>query len=105
MVHKSDDNLKNSWILDSASSYHICSKREWFDTYEKSDGDSMVLVNDDEVKVAGIGTVKLKLHNGTMKMLSEVRHIPKLEKILISLGRLDSRGYGYSSRDRVMRVT
>ena len=90
MVHKSEDDLKNLWILDFANSYHICGKREWFDTYEKSDGDSMVLVNDDEVKVAGIGTVKLKLHDGIVKTLGEVRHVPKLEKNLISLGRLDS---------------
>ena len=40
-----------------------------------------------------------------VRTLCDVRHVPKVEKNLISLGILDSNGYGYKSVDRVMKVT
>ena len=31
-VLSSNDALSESWVLDSACSYHMCPKKEWFDT-------------------------------------------------------------------------
>lgn len=42
--------------------------------------------------VAGIGSVRLKLSNGSVKILLGVRHVPELKRNLISLGILDFSG-------------
>ena len=41
-------------------------------------------------KVIGIGTVRIKMHDGIVRNLKDVRHVPHLKKNLISLGTLDS---------------
>ena len=55
-------------------------------------------------KTVGIGTVKIKMYDGIVRMLVEVRHVPNLKKNLISLGALDSDGYKFSAEGGVMKV-
>ena len=43
-------------------------------------------------KVMGIGTVKVKMYDGAVRILTNVRHVPKLRRGLISLGMLDTLG-------------
>lgn len=43
-------------------------------------------------KVSGMGNVNLKVHDGTIRELKEVRYVPDLKKNLISLGMLDQIG-------------
>ncbi|MBA0779860.1 hypothetical protein Gotri_004050 [Gossypium trilobum] len=49
--------------------------------------------NDSSSKVISIGTVKIRMHDGTIRTLSDVRYVPDLRKNLISLSILDSKGY------------
>lgn len=56
-------------------------------------------------KVVGIGTVQIKMHDGIVRTLTNVRHIPKLKKNLISLGTLDSQGYKYSGEGGVLKLS
>lgn len=48
-------------------------------------------------KVQGMGNVKVKMHDGCIRVLSNVRHVPELKKNLVSLGYLERNGYGFSS--------
>lgn len=43
-------------------------------------------------KVAGIGTVRIKMFDGMIRTLSNVRHVSDMTKNLVSLGTLDSNG-------------
>lgn len=80
------------WILDSGCSFHMCPCRSWFtDLVEGSHG-SVMLGNDQVCKVMVIGTVKLKLIDGFIRILTEVRFIPQLKRNLISLGALEAKG-------------
>ena len=45
--------------------------------------------NDHTLKIVGIGTIKLKFHDGRMRTIREVRHLEGLRKNLLSLGQLD----------------
>ena len=45
--------------------------------------------NDYALKIIGIRTIKLKLHDGTARIIREVRHVEGLRKNLLSLGQLD----------------
>ncbi|KAH9655560.1 Integrase catalytic domain-containing protein [Citrus sinensis] len=52
------------WILDSGCSFHMCPNKKFFKTFESINGGKVLLGNNLACKVAGIGTVSLKLHNG-----------------------------------------
>ena len=45
------------------------------------------------------------MHDGIVRTLSNVRHVPDLRKNLISLGTLDSNGYKFSVEGGVLRVS
>jgi hypothetical protein len=58
--------------------------------------------NDATCTIIGMGTIKIKMSNGVVRTIEEVRHIPDMKKNLISLnlislGTLDSKRYSYKS--------
>ncbi|KAG8491520.1 hypothetical protein CXB51_014863 [Gossypium anomalum] len=93
LVSTSDNSkLKSEWILDSGCSFHICPNREWFSTYSSVEGGVVHMGNDSSSKVIGVVTVKVRIHDGTIRTLSDVRYVPDLRKNLISLSILDLKG-------------
>jgi hypothetical protein len=60
--------------------------------------------NDISCKVVGIGSIQIKMFDGTIKILTDVRHVPELRKNLISLGVLDTGGYKSIVQGGVMKV-
>lgn len=92
--------LYDAWILDSGCSYHMCPNRDLFYTYESYNG-----VNDAPCKVIGIGTIKIKMFDGVVRTLRDVRHVPALKKNLISLGMLESKGCTFSAKDGAFKVS
>ena len=80
-------------VLDSAYSYHMTPKKDQFDIYKPYNGGMVQMGNDATCPVIRIGTVKIKIFDGVVRVLSNVRHVPDLRKNLISLGVLDDLGY------------
>lgn len=66
---------------------------------------SVLMGDDSTCEIAAIDTIKIKMFDGTIRTLSDVRHIPSLKKNLISLSTLDNKGYKYSGRDVIVKVT
>ena len=60
--------------------------------------------NDHPCRVVGIGSVRIKMFDGVVCTLTNVRYIPKMKKNLISLGVLDSYGHRWSVLDGVLQV-
>ena len=60
--------------------------------------------NNMSCNVVGIGKVRLRMWDGSVKVLENVRHIPDLKRNLISLGMLDTKGYSYKSQGGVLKV-
>ena len=85
-----------SWILDSGCSFHICPNAHWFETLNEASG-SVVLGNNQVCDIRGIGSVRLKFENNSVKTLSDVRYIPEVKRNLISLGMLEVRGCSFES--------
>ena len=48
--------------------------------------------NNASCKVMGIGSVRVKMFDGIVRLLRNVRHVPDMKKNFISLGALDSNG-------------
>ncbi|KAE8685445.1 hypothetical protein F3Y22_tig00111098pilonHSYRG00167 [Hibiscus syriacus] len=93
MLSISMTQLTDAWILDSGCSYHITPNREWFSTYKPVNSGSVYLGDDRCCNIVGIGDVRIKMHDGSVRTLSGVRHIPDLKKNLISLGTLHKNGF------------
>jgi hypothetical protein len=51
----------------------------------------VLMGNSNLYKVVSVGTIKIKLHDGKIRRLTGVRHIPDLSKNLISLGSLEKK--------------
>nr|GEW47794.1 uncharacterized mitochondrial protein AtMg00810-like [Tanacetum cinerariifolium] len=66
---------------------------------------SFVVGNDSPLKVVGIGTIQIKMYDGVVRTLADVRHVPDLKKNLISLGVLDSKVFKYTSENGVLYVS
>ena len=81
--------LSDFWILDSKCSYHVCLCKEWFDIYKPYDANIVLMGNDAGYKAIGISIIKIKMYDGIIKTLGDVRHILELKKNLISLGTFD----------------
>lgn len=56
--------------------------KEWLDTYKPCNGGS-VLMGNDAVCKAGISTLKIKMFDGIVRILGNVRHVSDLRKNLI----------------------
>jgi hypothetical protein len=104
-VSLSTDGLNNSWLLDSACSFHVTPHRNWFDTYRSINCGSVRMGNDATCTIIGMRTIKIKMSDGVVRTLEKVRHIPDMRKNLISLGTLDSKGYSYKSENEIMKVS
>ena len=53
----------------------------------------------------GVGSVKIKMFDGVIRTLRDVRHVPKLKNKLISLGVLDSCVHMFTSLSGVLKVS
>ena len=61
--------------------------------------------NDATCTIIGMKIIKIKMSDGVVRILEKVRHISDMRKNLISLGTLDSKGYSYKSKNRIMKVS
>ena len=95
----------DAWIIDSGYSYQMCPNRDWFTTYQPIEGGVVLMGNNISCKVVGIGSIRIKMHDGVVRTLTNVRHILDLKKNLISLGTLDSQRYKYCAEGGVLRVS
>ena len=94
----------DEWLCDSACSFHMCFRKEWFFNFTELDGGVVYLVDNQPCKIAGIGSISLKNHDGSTRVLTDVRYIPKLEKNLISLGTLESKGFTIIMQNGILKV-
>lgn len=99
----SDSYAGGRWILDTGATFHISTSKDAFSTYEKHSG-SVLMGNDHACQVMGIGTVRIKMFDGIVRTLTDVRHIPEMKKNLISLSTLDKKGFRYSAEGGVLKV-
>ncbi|KAL5763276.1 hypothetical protein ACOSP7_019540 [Xanthoceras sorbifolium] len=94
----------NVWIMDSGASFHMTSRREWFHHYETFSGEPVYSCNDHALKIVGIGTIKLRMYDGTVHTIQEVRHVKGIKKNLLSLRRLDDLGCKVEIEKGIMKI-
>ncbi|KAG8490339.1 hypothetical protein CXB51_015583 [Gossypium anomalum] len=100
-----DSKVSEEWILDSGCTFHISPNRDWFTTYETVSEGVVLMGNNTSCKIAGVGTIKVKMFDGVVRTLSDVRYVPELKRNLISLSTLDSKGYRYTAESGVLKIS
>ncbi|KAG8474542.1 hypothetical protein CXB51_031315 [Gossypium anomalum] len=99
-----DSKVSKEWILDSGCTFHMSLNRHWFTTYETVSEGVVLMGNNVSCKIAGVGKIKVKMFNGVVRILSDVRDVPELKRNLISLSTLDSKGYRYTAESEVLKI-
>ena len=97
-------NGKSNWILDSGNAYHLCKNKEMFSTYVVCDGGLVWMANNMANKVVGKGSVRFCMADRKSLTLTDVRHVPSLQKNLIFIGVLDSKRCSFETSGRTLRV-
>jgi hypothetical protein len=93
------------WLLDSGVSSHMCLHRNWFSTYQSIDDGVVFMGNDFSCKIVGVGSVQIRMHDGSVRTLTDVRHVPELRNNLVSLGVLDFAGYRCTTQGGALKVS
>ena len=65
----------------------------------------MLVGNDDKCKNIGKGTIQIKMHDGVIRTLFKVRHVPDLKKNLISLGTWENHECKYAGENGIMKIS
>ena len=84
-----EDVQKSKWIINSGCTFHMSLVKSYFSDYHEYDGAMVMIGNNAVCKVIGMGNIHIKLHDGTVRLIRQVRHVPDLKRNLISLGMLD----------------
>ena len=82
----------------------MCPHKHWFVTYEKKFSGNVHMGNDAPSKFIGIGYVQIKMHDGVVRTLTEVRHVLELKKNLVFVGVMDSKGFSCWVEGKVMQI-
>ena len=91
------------WKMDSGASFHIYRDVNCFSSYEQSVG-MIRMVNGEEMPIFDIGSIQFRMHDGVVREVSRVKHVPTCSHNLISLGQLDRRGCTYETQGVVLRM-
>lgn len=88
-AHISSTTSKDTWIIDSGASTHMCGSEELFTTLCKQDRGMITVAR-------GIGNIKLTLGTGEKHKnveLKDVLWVPQLDGNLVSVGMLGNKGH------------
>jgi len=83
----------------------VCPIRDWFSNFEKLDRCFVVMGDNHPCNVEGMGTVHIKMDDGIVRELKEVRYVSQLKRNVISVGALETLGLMVSIRDGILKMT
>ena len=96
------EKFSDALLLGSGCMCHMCLRKEWFNTYEDFERGTVLIGNNAACKTVGIGSIHMKMFDGQVRTLKDVRHVSDPRKNLL-VGSLESLGiqvlgYGWNSK-------
>ena len=70
-----DLRTNENWILDSSGTFHMTHNQDWFSTYEPVHKGVVLMGNNASCKVVGIVTIHIRMFDGVVRTLGDVRHV------------------------------
>lgn len=104
MHYQFKEDSKDIWIPDSSCTFHMTPHKQWLEDFTPCERGSVLLGDNKAYTILGSGNVKIKMHSGQVKLITEVKHVPDLKRNLLSIGMLDKKGYVISANDGNMKV-
>lgn len=98
------DEMCKDWFLDSGCSFHMCPNKSWFESLELKEDGSVLLGNNKSCRIPVTSRMRLRLHDGSELILTEIKFIPELRRNLISLGTLKFNGCWFKSENGTMKI-
>jgi len=95
----------SEWLLDTGATYHICLRSKWFSSLEQMDGGVVIMGNDAACQMVWIGTVWIKMFDGVVRDLTGVRYVPQMEKNIISVRAVESKGLKVTMENGIFKIT
>jgi len=83
----------DSWVMDSGASFHVTHCIEMMENLRLGSFGKVRLADNETLKITGMGDIVLNTSPGCTWTLKDVRLIPDLKRMLISVGQLDDQGY------------
>ncbi|GKD85213.1 hypothetical protein Tco_1356367 [Tanacetum coccineum] len=75
IANESRKRFADVWLFDTGATFHMTARREWFHQYKPiSGGGSVYSCNDHELKIIGIISIMVKMYDGTVRTIRDVRH-------------------------------
>ncbi|XP_042005761.1 uncharacterized protein LOC121754477 [Salvia splendens] len=90
------EQIGEAWIIDYGCNFHVSSHKQWFEDFKASNG-SVILGNNQTCLIRGMRNIRMRFADGSMILLTDVRFIPEIKRNLVSLGLLETKGYGFRS--------
>lgn len=95
----------SGWILDTGATFHICLNLEWFCTYKSLDSGVVTLGNNQTCSTISVGSILIRMHDGAVRELTEVRHVSEIRKNLLSVGALEAKGYKVVIEAEILKIS
>ncbi|XP_057969369.1 uncharacterized protein LOC131158517 [Malania oleifera] len=94
----------DGWVLDSESSVHVFFKKEFFHYFKEVRG-TVSLIDGSSCDVKGIGSAKMNTLVGVVCIFDDINFVPRMQRNLIFLSRLDSMDCQISIAGGAIEVT
>jgi transposase InsO family protein len=88
-----EEEKTSEWFLDTEATNHMTGARSAFAELDTGVVGTVKFGDGSVIDIQGRGTVVFQCKNGDHRSLEAVYYIPKLRKNIVSVGRLDARGY------------
>ena len=88
-----NDALKQAWIVDSGTSFHVTPSKECFTTFHECNHEHVYHGNNHACSIEGIDTVHRTIDGTNELVLHDVRYAPSIKKSLLSIGQIDMHVY------------
>lgn len=93
---------RNSWVLDSGASDHMCHRQEWFENLEKVSL-KITIGNGEQIMARGKGDINILAYDGNQwirKRMVNVLFVPDIHLNLFSSGKAMDNGYQLRSDNK-----
>ena len=82
------------WYLDSGATRHVTPHKDWIIDYKLLPKEQTIFVEDDtKCQIKGIDTIPILLNNGVLKKITNVLHVPRMAKNLLSTQEFRKAGF------------
>jgi Zinc knuckle len=85
----------SSWVLDFRSTFHVCHRRDWFDSFREVSGGIVTLADGSTLSVVRVGAIRFRMWDDIICTVIDVRYVPGVRRSLVSLSELDHMGMSY----------